>query len=280
MGVTLLSLSLAVLLWSNYSILAERHALNAPLTPNLSALMTVKETDAAPSYQQFVEYSFYNEQGTWKRDWLQCDRKQNVSILLDASDAKTQRYLSFKKSQPAQKKTTTLALKQDADCAMQKCWWTLTSPSEAGKIYAVEESHYIEPDDGFWTRSYDIGTGASDQSAEQHVQPCRWFSRTRAAVITERRSLYITETETGRLVLRVYDYKQASNQPSLSLKGGTSSLNSAGNVESFTFKNKGYTYVINLGAQESYPLAEVLVKRGSAVIFKDQCLSYSYLKKS
>ncbi|HEV7859501.1 MAG TPA: hypothetical protein VGO91_12850 [Pyrinomonadaceae bacterium] len=279
---TLISLLLALSLWSNYSIRAERHALAAPATlpPDQSAPVSVGETNATPSYQQYTEYSFYNEQGTWKRSWLQCDRRRNVGLMLDASDSKTQHYLTFKKSQPAQKKVTEFALSKEEDCAMQKCWWAFTSPAWTGKNYAVEESHYIEPDDGYWTRSYYIGTGASEQSAESHVQPCRWFSRSRAAVITERRSMYITETQTGRLVLKVYDHKDASNQPSLFLVGGHSSLNTAGDVESFTFKNHGFTYIINVGAQENHPLAEVLVMQHNAVIFKDDPLSYNYLKKS
>jgi hypothetical protein len=265
------SLLLALALWSNYSISAQRRA----------SLHTQTHAPATLSpFQRYIEFSFYNQDGNWKRNWLQCDRRNSVSFMLDAPDASPQRYLMFSKSQPARKTTTELTLKQDQDCAMQKCWWSFTSPAEAGRSYLVQESHYYEPGDGYWTRSYKIGTGASEETATSALQPCRWFLRTRAAVITERRSLYITETNKGLLVLKVYEHKQASNQPSLSLTGGRSSLNAAGSVESFTFKNRGYTCVINVGARESSPLAEVLVKRGNAVIQKEKCLSYNYLKKS
>jgi hypothetical protein len=280
----LFSLLLALLLWSNYSTRAEQqrqaHIAPAPLPQDRPATFALAETRAARPDQQYTEYSFYNQQGTWTRSWLQCETTQSVAFMLDSSDAKTQHYLFFRKSQPMQKKAIVLALKQEADCAMQKCWWSFTSPAEAGKSYTVEESHYFEPDDGYWTRNYKIGTGSGEQSAESHAQPCRWFPRTRAAVVTERRSLYITETKTGRLVLRVYDYRHASNQPSLFLTGGNSSLSASGSVESFTFKNRGFTYIVNVGAQESHPLAEVLVRQRNAVIEKDNPLSYSYLRKS
>jgi hypothetical protein len=265
------ALLLALALWSNYSIRAQR----------LASLHTPKPALAALSpLQQYAELSFYNHDGNWKRNWLQCDMKHSVSLMLDAPEASPQHYLMFSKSQPARMMTRELTLKQDQDCAMQKCWWSFTSTAEAGRSYLVQESHYYEPGDGYWTRSYQIGTGASEEAATKALQPCRWFLRTRAAVITERRSLYITETNKRLLVLRVYEHKRASKQPSLYVTGGRSSLNAAGSIESFTFKNRGYTYVINVGARESNPLAEVLVKRGDAIMQKEKCLSYNYLKKS
>jgi hypothetical protein len=274
-GLMLLSLSLSLSLWSG-------HPARAALTLSATSRAHVSlEKGLVQSNEKYKEYAFYHEDGTWVRNWFQCDRTGSVAIMMDASESRPQHYLTFDKSHPAQQNVTVLDLKQDADCGMQKCWWTFNSkaPGES-RIYAVEESHYYEPGDGYWTSNHKIGTGASEESAVSHAQPCRWFLRTRAAVITERRSLYITETKTGRLVLRVYDYQRASNQPALFLTGGESRTNMAGDIETFVFKNRGFAYFINIGTGESTSLAEVFVMKRDTVLERDNCLSYTYLKKS
>jgi hypothetical protein len=282
----LLSLLLLPLMWSSNSARATLSTYGMTRAPSSSHEQARPSAQAKTAQGQrrdahYEEYAFYQDNGLWVRNWFQCDKTGSVAIMLADSKPKPQQYLSFNKSQPTQITFHTLALKQDEDCAMQRCWWTFTSQSpDAGKIYAVEESHYFEPQDGFWTRRYKIGTGTSEASAAAHSRPCRWFPGTRAAIITERQSLYVTETKTGRLVLRIYDYERASNQPTLLLAGGESSLNFAGNVETFAFKKRSLTYYINMGVGESNTMADVFVMKGDTVIERDNSLSYIYLKKS
>jgi hypothetical protein len=280
---TLWSLSLSLLMWSNNSARATLSIFSntrAPSSPERVGPIAPATTSVGQGEAKYAEYTFYQENGIWVRSWFQCDRAGSVGLMLADSKPNPQQYISFNKSQPAQMTFHTLALKQDEDCAMQRCWWTFTSKSpDAGVIYAVEESHYFEPEDGYWTRRYKIGTGASEQSAESHAQPCRWFPRTRVAVITESQSLYVTETKTGRLVLRIYDDKQASNQPAVFLAGGESSLNIAGNIETFTFKHRSLTYFLNMGVGE-HAQADFFVMKRDTVIQRDNSLSYIYLKKS
>jgi hypothetical protein len=282
----LLSLSLLPLMWSGNAARATLNFSSIERAPSsLERAMHVAHeatTNVAQGDARYAEYAFYHDgEGMWVRSWFQCERAGSVGLMLADSKPNPQRYISFNKSRPAQQTLHTLVLKGDEDCAMQKCWWTFTSQSpDAGKIYAVEESHYFDRADGYWTRNYRIGTGASEESAASHAQPCRWFPRTRVAIITESQSLYVTETKRGRLVLRVYDHKQASYQPTLLLAGGAYSLNIAGTIETFTFKHRGLTYYINVGAGEEHPLAEVFVMKGDTVIQRDDSLSYIYLKKS
>jgi hypothetical protein len=278
------SLLLPLLMWSNNPASATLRLSSGTPAPSSRARARPSApatTSAVQRQAKYAESTFYQDGEMWVRSWFQCDRTKSVALMLADSKPNPQRYISFNKSQPAQMIFHTLALKGDEDCAMQRCWWTFTSTSpDAGKIYAVEESHYLEPEDGYWTRRYKIGAGASEQSAASHSAPCRWFPRTRVAVVTERQSLYVTETQKGRLVLRIYDYKQASNQPTLLLAGGESSLNIAGNIETFTFKNRSLTYYLNMGVGEDHPLAEVFVMKRDTVIQRDNSLSYTYLKKS
>jgi hypothetical protein len=278
----LLSLSLSLLMWSGNSAratLSVSSNTRAPSSKQVKAIAPAT-TSAGQGEAKYEEYTFYQEHGMWVRSWFQCDRTGSVALMLANSKPNPQQYISFNKSQPAQMTFHTLALKGDEDCAMQRCWWTFTSHStDAGRIYTVEESHYFEPEDGYWTSRYKVGTGTSAQAAESHSEPCRWFPRTRAAIITEHQSLYVTETKKGGLVLRIYDYKRASNQPAVLLAGGESSLNIAGNIETFTFKNRSLTYYINMGVGENAQ-ADFFVMKRDTVIQRDNSLSYIYLKKS
>lgn len=263
-----------------------------PPLSHWSANATGGAHGATRENRQYTEYTFSQENGRWTRSWFQCDEARSVALVLDFPESGPHRYLDFKKDQPAQQNIKGLSPKHDADCGMMKCWWTFTittgataantnrTSPVAPSTFAIEESHYYNPEDGYWTSKHRVGVGSSEEEAEGQVQPCRWFPRTRAAIVTNRRTLYITETKAGGLEFRAYEFKLASNQPSLFLTGGKSSLSAGGEIESFTFKNRGYTYILNVGARDSRPSAQLLIKKNNVVIQEEKVLSYTYLKKS
>ena len=160
-----------------------------------------------------------------------------------------------------------------------KCWWELKPTHEGNATYVVQESHYYNQEDGYWTRNYQIGIGVTKEAAASHMQQCRWFPRTRVALLTEQRAIYITETAPSGLEYRHYDYGQTSDQPSLWLREGVRTSDREKEMESFTFTNQIYRYIVNVSSQESRPGVQVLVKKHDSVVQEEHCLSYTYLKK-
>lgn len=224
--------------------------------------------------QEFKEYDYRFDGAKWVPAWFLCDGEREVAVFSEDGKGKAIRYESFSKRQPS--KTTILSLTQkgEPDCGMMKCYYTFVAQ---GKKFSVMESHYKD-DEAFWTMSHMIGVGPpkKEVSAEQE---CRWFERTRVGIITDRRSIYITESETGDLQYQSFNYDQASEKPSVMLKGGVRTLDAGKGIETFTFESGEYAYVINVSTVESRPSVEVLVKRNGALAQKERCLSYTYVRK-
>ena len=143
------------------------------------------EHNAAPSGKQYTEYNFSHQDGKWIRSWFQCDRTKDVALLLEPVESRMHRYLAFQKIQPFPQIFLELFQQDEVDCGMMRCWWELKPAHESGKTYIVQESHYYNQEDGYWTRNHQIGIGSNKQAAESHMQQCRWFPMLRVALITE-----------------------------------------------------------------------------------------------
>ena len=160
---------------------------------------------------------------------------------------------------------------------MMKCYYSLSAP---GKKVIVNESHYKD-DEAFWTTKYMLTVASSSKSnPNEDEKECFWFERTRVAIFTDRRSIYVTEGETGGLEYDSFNYNDTSDRASTSLEGGVRTFDRAKNIETFTFEGGGYSYVVNVSANDSRPFVEVLVKKNGALLQRERCLSYTYLKKS
>lgn len=216
----------------------------------------------------FKEYNFYYDGAKWVQGWFQCDASRQVAIFREGS------YESFPKQQPSQKTSLSLKQTEEPDCGMMKCYYTFAA---GDKRVVVRESHYKD-DEAFWTVSYTMAISPKKES-NPNEQECRWFERTRLAVITDRRSIYVTESEKGKLEYQSYNYEQASNKPSVMLRNGVRAFDKSRGVETFTFQKAEYAYVLNVSAVENRPFVEVLVKKAGAVVQQERCLSYTYLKK-
>ena len=92
----LLSLALSALMWSGSSA---RATLNISSIKRASSSLErtghvahEAKTSTGQGDARYAEYAFYHgEQGMWARSWFQCDMRQSVALMLDASDSKTQR---------------------------------------------------------------------------------------------------------------------------------------------------------------------------------------------
>lgn len=219
------------------------------------------------------EYNYYYDGTRWVPGWFQCDTAQEVMIFGEGD--KKVRYEEFSKRQPAEKTMLTLTQTGEPDCGMMKCYYTLTAP---GRTFNLLESHYLD-EDAYWTSQYSV-TLSRGKGRTLPERECRWFERTRLAVITDRRSIYVTESERGELQYRSYNYQQQARQPSVMLKGGRRSIDERKGIETFTFENAGYVYVLNVSTQESKPSVEVLIQRNGKLIQQERSLSYTYLKKT
>ena len=80
-------------------------------------------------------------------------------------------------------------------------------------------------------------------------------------------------------IYRSFNFDAASGAPSVDIKRGSRSLDISRGMEAFTFMKGGYSYVVNVSVVKR-PFVEVLVKRNGAVAQKENCLSYTYLKKA
>lgn len=223
---------------------------------------------------EFKEYNFRYDGTRWVPGWLQCDAPGDVMIFGAEGRNKSIRYESFPKRQPAQKTVLSLTQKGDPDCGMMKCYFTLVAPAQT---IEVRESHY--KDEAYWTNQYSV-TISRGKGRQLPEQECRWFERMRLAVVTDRRTIYVTESESGDVEYQSYNYQKAESSPSVTLKGGAQSQDERRKTEGFTFQSGEYQYVLNVSVSENRPFVEVLVKKRGIVVQQERCLSYTYLKKS
>jgi hypothetical protein len=234
---------------------------------------TARSSSSMPERQGvagFKEYNYYYDGAKWVEGWFQCELNKRLAVFT-ANHAL--RY--FPKSQPSQ--VTSLSIKQteEPDCGMMKCYYNFST--EGGGQTVVMESHYKD-DESYWTVQYTLSLTQGGQTLAEEEQ-CRWFERTRLAVVTDRRSIYVTQGRANQLEYRSFNFDQSSDNPSVDVKRGVRSLDKTRGVETFTFTKGEYVYVLNVSTIEKRPSVEVLVKKNGAVVQKERCLSYTYLKK-
>jgi hypothetical protein len=223
----------------------------------------------------YEEINAYYDGTRWVAGGIQCDGNREVTIVKPVGRSNAVRVMTFPKSVPARKTEVTLRQKGDPDCGMMKCFSTYLAPGSRER-YVIMESNYRD-EEAYWIHGVQIGKG---RAAENNMGECRWIERTRAALITDMRSIYVTQDESGGLEYKSFNHKGASSRPSTTVKGGKAEFDSARGMESFTFPNGEFTYVINVSTSAKRPFAEVLVKKNGATIQKEHCLAYSYAKKS
>jgi hypothetical protein len=224
----------------------------------------------------YEEINAYYDGTKWVSGATQCDGSREVTIVKPIGKSETAiRVTTFPKSAPQQKTELTLRRKGDPDCGMMKCFSTYVAPGSRQR-YVIMESNYRD-EEAYWIHGVWVGKG---KAAENKMDECRWLERARVALITDARSIYVTQTEAGGLEYQSYNHKGAGAEPSTVVKDGKQALDSARGIESFTFTNGEFTYVVNVGTTEKHPFAEVLVKKNGATIQKEHCLVYSYSRKS
>ena len=217
----------------------------------------------------YEEIDAYFDGREWATGSTQCDGNREVTIIKPIGESTSVHWISFLKTSPMRKTDLTLRQKGDSDCGMMKCYTTYVGPAS----YIVMDSNYRD-EDAYWIHGVEIGKG---KTPGEPMDECRWFERMRVALVTEARTIYITQTADGAFEYRTFNYNAVRKTPSLIVKNGTSSINNG--TESFNFNNAGYTYEVNVSASGK-PFAEVLVKKDGATVQKERVLSYAYAKKS
>jgi hypothetical protein len=230
---------------------------------------------ASAAQYPYEEINAYYDGAKWVGGATQCDGSREVTIVKPVGNSNTVRVMTFPKSQPARKTEVTLRLKGDPDCGMMKCYSTYVAPG-SGRRYVIMDSNYRD-EEAYWLHAVMVGKG---RAAESNMDECRWLERARAALITEARSIYVTQNEAGGLEYQSFNHQGAGSKPSVTVKGGTSKIDSARGVETFSFTNGGYTYEVNVSTSAERPFAEVLVRKNGETVQKERCLAYSYAKKT
>lgn len=224
----------------------------------------------------YEEINAYYDGTKWVSGATQCDGSREVTILKPIGESGSGiRLTSFQKRAPLQKTELTLRQKGDPDCGMMKCYSTYVAPGSRHR-YVIMESNYRD-DEAYWIHGVSVGKG---KAAENNMDECRWMERARVALITDARSIYVTQDESGGLEYKSYNHKGAGAKPSTVVKDGKQEMDSARGIDTFTFTNGEFTYVVSVGTSEKKPFAEVLVKKNGATIQKEHCLVYSYSRKS
>ena len=226
------------------------------------------------SQSQLKEYSFRYDGANWIQNWFQCDAPDEV-MLLGSGRGKSTRFESFPKGQPSQKTVLSLSQKEEPDCGMMKCYYTFVAP---GKSFQVYESHYLD-DEASWNSRYTI-TVTRGKGRTLPEEECRWFERMRLGIVTDRRTIYVTESTSGDLQYQSFNYQKSSDTPSVTLKGGTRSVDARKGTEVYTFQSGDYSYVLNVSSTESRPFAEVLIKKSNKLVQRERILSYTFVKKT
>lgn len=222
----------------------------------------------------YEEVNAFADGAKWVGGSTQCDGSREITILKPIGKTNSTRLMSFPKSEPARRSEITMRLKGDPDCGMMKCYSTYLASS--GLRYVIMDSNYRD-EDAYWIHAVMVGKG---KDAEGKMDECRWIERTRVAIVTELRTVYITQNEAGGLEYQTFNFKGASTEPSVTVKNGTSKMDSARGAESFTFTNGEYAYEVTVGISEKKASAAVLVKKNGATIQTEHCLAYSYARKA
>jgi hypothetical protein len=231
--------------------------------------------------RRFATYNFYFDGSRWLPSWFQCDQVHENFIVLEPPTSRTHTLVSFQKNQPSVLNTLQLVQQGEAESAMGgKTSWTFTAPNP-GQTYAILEANYNEVSDpraGYWTSRYHIGRGPDAETALNTLQECRWFPRTRVALITDKANLYVTETSGGQPVLTSYDYRHAADHPTFTLASGTIKRDRAAHTESFTFRQGPSAYVVTVSLSEP-PAVQFSVMQHKAVMRQDTVRAYTYVQK-
>jgi hypothetical protein len=223
----------------------------------------------------YQEINAYFDGAKWVSGGTQCDGSREITIVKPVGKSNNIRVTAFQKSAPMQKTELTLSQKGDPDCGMMKCFSTYVAPGSPQR-YVIMESNYRD-EEAYWIHAVSIGKG---KAAENNMDDCRWLERTRVALITDLRSIYVTQNEAGGFEYQSFNFKGASAEPSTTVKNGKRELDSARGIEAFTFTNGEFSYVVNVSTSEKRPFAEVLVKKNGETVQKERCLVYAYSKKS
>jgi hypothetical protein len=226
--------------------------------------------------QSFVEHNFFHDGEKWTPSWFQCDGRMDVTVFSRPQDSTSQSLVRFAKMRPQTKQTVAVERAAEPDCGMMKCWWTFRRQTKPISFFVVQQSNYYEPDDGFWSKQYRLGTGSSDETARAKLGTCRWFPRLRIAALTSQSNLYVTETRAGKLILRVFDYGRNTSLPSITLEAGTVVRDKKNGREVFSFRNAAMRYVVDIGINE--PGIEIR-RTKSALDRTEDVLSYTYVEK-
>ncbi|HKS30166.1 MAG TPA: hypothetical protein VJS44_20245 [Pyrinomonadaceae bacterium] len=220
---------------------------------------------------ELKELNYYYDGAKWVKAWFQCEMNRNVAIFEEETEL---RY--FSKRQPTQAARLSIKQTEEPDCGMMKCYYHYSV--QGGGRVVVMESNYKD-EEAYWTTNHTVSIERGRLRLANEAA-CHWFERTRLAVITSARSIYVTESEKGALEYSSFNFAQASSRPSVRLTNGARTSDEAKEIETFAFKNTGYEYVLNVSTNEAKPSVEVLVKKNGALVQRENCLSYTYLKKS
>jgi hypothetical protein len=222
----------------------------------------------------FVEHSFYNTGTGWIAGAFQCEIGGDVVFLSEPNKQNGVRYHSFKKSNPESKEILHLSQVSEPECGMMKCY-TQYRPVGRKERFEVFDSNYIDVENS-WHHAHGVGKGPTADAAHDALQNCRYVERTRAILMTDKRSIYVSESESGDLEYRSFDYEAASENPSLMLKGGKAEHSNGRNT--FTFTNEGYKYIVAVSTTPK-PFVELIVKKGDDVAAREHIRQYTYVKK-
>lgn len=229
--------------------------------------------------QPYETHNFYYNGEKWTPSWFQCDGPSEVSVFEKPSDTEAQVLLKFAKLQPIHKREVKLLRAGEPDCGMMKCWWSFKAVTEDRSTLAVQESHYLDLEEGFWTNQYRLGAGVNLEAAQAHLTQCRWLPRLRLAAITDRQSIYINATKSGDLVLKAFAYSRSGSRPSLSLSNGLATVDKEKAIETFSFGLKPQNYIIAVSTDEQNPKINIQLPAPGEAGRKANCLSYTYVKK-
>lgn len=226
----------------------------------------------------YEEYNYRFDGKNWTPIWLQCDAPDEVVLISQPDSVNRVRYETYKKKSPSQRTVAyflrsgragssyyTLApFPSRSQTQMDKYWITAATSNKGG-----------------WLRNLGVVTNLNQCD-------CQWFPQTRFVGITERRSVYVTVSDSGKLEYRSFNFSEAqpwqwpTNQikPSVLLQGGVDELDWEAGLEIFTFEKEEYTYVVEVGLPDRSPSAHIVVKKNNVEVQRERCHSFAYAWKA
>lgn len=226
----------------------------------------------------YREYTYHYDGKNWQPIWILCDAPKSVVTITNPNKTQQVHYESFKKYQPADKESVLYRL-QEPEGAAGSVFYELNFVNQ--KLNTDEEQSIREVGDALenqWTQSRSIQTVYDDCK-------CRWFPKTRFVGITARRSFHIAEAADGTLTYRSFDFKNVNaktddrseiNTPSLQIDRGKQTRNTTTSMETFSFNNNNYTYLLEVQRNKQTISAYLSVKQNNKLIQKDRCNSFTY----